>query len=1645
MERLGTAKADQEPVPTQAASELNRLPVYDKSERNRLIGTVEQHLESRVPAPPKGFAAALFGATAIEDLERYSPETIADFAASAYGHLAEPRRAGDAPVMRLSDHDVGAGGLKRQMTVLEVVNDDMPFLLDSTLAALMALGWQVFLVAHPILAVERAAEGRLARVMLDGVVASAPHESLIHIHIERIDDEGARQALVDELARTYVDVRQATDDWDGMRKRLTNTVAVLRNPHPLMPDDVVAEAIDFLSWLADDNFTILGIREYRFAGGDTSADPVHGTGLGILRDPEIKILRRGHELVVMTPELRAFLARPVPLIITKANVKSRVHRRVHLDYVGVKLFSAEGRLEGELRIVGLFTAAVYTATTSTIPYLRKKIADVVARAGFDPASYSGRALLYVLEDYPRDELFQMDTESLYRFALEVLKLTERPRVRALARLDAFDRFVSVLVYIPKDRYDTEVRRRVGEFLARVFDGHISAAYPAYPEGPLARTHYIVGHYEGTIPAIGQEELEAGIRSIVLTWRDALAETLEASIGGRKGRELAERYGEAFGAGYREAYSGEAVIADIDILERLSAERPWAADLYRREGDDDTRANLKVFSRGRPMPLSERVPLLENLGFRVVNERTHRILPQGAPDEGRVWLHDMRLERAAGGAINVARLQPGIEAALMALFRDFAESDGFNALVLEAGLAWRDVALLRGFAHYLRQIGVPFSFGYLATALRRNGEAAAVIVALFYARFDPRLDEATRTTRQAECDASIEGLLQQVASLDDDRILRHFVNLVHAAVRTNFFQVGPDGHPRRTIAVKYACASVDGLPTPKPLYEIFVHSPRVDGLHLRFGKVARGGIRWSDRSQDFRTEVLGLVKAQQVKNAVIVPVGAKGGFLPKRLPSPGNRQAFMAEGTEAYRIFISSLLDLTDNREGEEIVPPALTVRYDDDDPYLVVAADKGTATFSDLANSIAIEHGFWLGDAFASGGSQGYDHKKMGITARGAWEAVKRHFRQLDIDIQATPVTVAGVGDMSGDVFGNGMLLSEKLKLVAAFDHRDIFLDPDPDPAIAHAERKRLFDLPRSSWQDYDKALISPGGGVFSRQAKSIPLSPAVQAVLGLAQDHASPQEVMTAILRAPVDLLWFGGIGTYIRASAETDAAAGDRANDAIRITGAQLRAKVIGEGANLGVTQRGRIEAALAGVKLNSDAIDNSAGVNTSDVEVNIKVALAPLIADGRLDAPARDTLLVAMTDEVARLVLTNNYLQTLAISIAERRGAGEVGFARRLMRVLETEGRLDRAVEFLPDDAALAQRQQRGEGLTRPEIAVILAYAKLALHDAILASPVPDDPYLAGELMRYMPKPLRERYPDAVTGHRLRREIIATQLANAIVNRGGPTVVTRLADETGADAAVIAAAYAAVRDAYGLIELNAGIDALDARIGHADDDINATMQLDLYAGLQELMVDGLTWFIRNADFRAEGIQKIVARYRRGIAAVEAALPRALPPEASAALEARSGDLARAGVPAELARRLAALSELGAAPDIARIAQATERSAGEVAAVHFAVESSFRLRELAAAARDLPAPDYYDGLALGRALGALAGAHRRLTEEVVSIAGAAEDAAGAMEAVQRWAAARGGEVERIRAMVDNIVAAGLTLSRVTVAAGLVGDLVKT
>ena len=1044
---------------------------------------------------PASFVAQLFGRVVPEDLLRCAPEDLARLAERAFDFLTE--RQPGAPKIHCTTVPLQGAADRKAVTVVEVINDDMPFLLNSVMGELADRRLDVRLVAHPVLGVKRE-KGKLTAIGAADA-AGATRESFIHIHLDAIEDEALRRQIVEALQTVLAEVRLAVHDWRAMLDRVNTIVDELKTNPPPLPREEVDEAVQFVQWLLADNFTFLGVRNYTFDGNALS--PEHDTSLGIMRERELRVLKRGNELLEYTPEIMAFLKEPRPLIIAKANIHARVHRRAYLDYIGVKRFDAAGNLIGEQRIVGLFTSTAYTRSAHGIPYLRRKLAAVEERAGFAANSHSGKALANVLEHYPRDELFQVDVDTLYRFALAILQLDEHPRVRVLARRDRFDRFVSVLVYVPRENYDSQMRVKIGEYLASVFLGRVSAFYPYFPEGPLVRVHFIIGRSGGATPEIERTVLEDAVAAIVRSWADAFYDDLTLVYPPEKARELFARYREAFSEGFHEAYSPAIAAGDVRVIEGLSAERPFGVDFHHRLEEEQRAVGLKVWSLALPLPLSERVPVLENMGFRVVDERTYHIAAKGGAGR-EVWFHDMLLERGDGAAIDLTEAKAKLETAFLMVMRGAAENDGYNALTLAGGVMWRDVALIRAMSRYLRQVRVPYSQDYMWATLVKHAGIAAEVVALFNARFDPGSDAAKgRADKQKEIAARIEEALQNVESLDEDRILRHFVNAVQSAIRTNYFQPGQDGQAKPLIAIKFESRKIADLPLPRPLYEIFVYSPRLEAVHLRFGKVARGGIRWSDRPQDFRTEVLGLVKAQQVKNAVIVPVGAKGGFVPKLMPKGATRDVMMAEGVATYRLFMSTMLDITDNIAADgKIIPPPAVVRHEGDDPYLVVAADKGTATFSDIANEISVAHDYWLGDAFASGGSAGYDHKVMGITARGAWEAVKRHFREMDVNIHKAPFTAVGVGDMSGDVFGNGMLRDDTTRLVAAFDHRDIFIDPDPDPKKSFAERKRLFELPRSSWQDYDQKLISKGGGVYKRSLKEIHLSPQAQKLFGVGE-----------------------------------------------------------------------------------------------------------------------------------------------------------------------------------------------------------------------------------------------------------------------------------------------------------------------------------------------------------------------------------------------------------------------------------------------------------------------------------------------------------------------------------------------------------------
>jgi glutamate dehydrogenase len=1530
------------------------------------------------------FKAAVL-ATDSEDLGRQSPERFEAALRQSYGRLLA--YSGDSSQLTTTPPARSGDPL-----VLDIVSPDMPFIVDSALAAVRAAGGTVRMFTHPVVRIEA------------GSVSEAGGRALsvLHIHSDPVADVGA---LTAEVEATMAEVTRAVRDWQAMLDRLRRGIGALEASTNAQKE----EPLRFLDWLIEHNFTFLGVREYRLADGQLA--PVAGSGLGILRDPEFKVLRSGPTFVESTPQHTAFMASSEPLLVTKANVRARVHRRAHMDYVGIKLFGAGGEAAGELRIVGLFTAQAQATPHTEVPIIRRKIADVMRKSGVDPLGHDGRTLLSALDSYPRDELFQIGVDQLFEFATVIAGLYDRPRVRVLPRIDRFDNFVSILVYVPRDRYDGEARARITRYLAQVYDGRVSAFYPHFPEGELVRLHVIIGRVAGPTPRPERAELEDRVNALTSNFGDMLAAAAidPATI---------SDYRAAFSPAYQSRNSARDALEDIDVLRDLGDGSGVAMRLYERTGTDGA-LGLKFYHREGAIPLSDRVPMLEAFGFRVIDERTYTIVPRDGVER---YLHDMVLEPQDGSDFDVEDRGAAVEAGLLAVWDGLAESDQLNALVSRTELAWHDAALLRALARYLRQIGISYSQRYIANVLVKQTEAAAALVTLFGALHDP-----AEPNREASAEAArqrIVAALDAMASLDEDTIVRRFLNLVEASVRTNAYQRDADGNRMPALAIKFNSGLVEGMVAPRPFREISVYSARVEGIHMRFGAIARGGIRWSDRPEDFRTEVLGLVKAQQVKNAVIVPVGAKGGFVPKLLVPGMAREAVAAEGVAAYKIFIGALLDVTDNLVDGAIVPPRDLVRRDGDDPYLVVAADKGTASFSDTANGIATSRGFWLGDAFASGGSAGYDHKKMGITARGGWEAVKRHFREMDRDIQREAFTVVGVGDMSGDVFGNGMLLSPEIRLVAAFDHRDIFIDPNPDPARGLAERQRLFALPRSSWQDYNKGLISAGGGVFSRSLKSISLTPEMQAALDLTADHATPSEVMTAILKARADLLWFGGIGTYVRSSLETDADVGDRANDAIRITGNQLRAKVVGEGANLGVTQRGRIEYALAGGRINTDAIDNSAGVNSSDLEVNIKIALAPVLAGGRLDLTSRNAFLVTMTDEVAALCLRNNYMQGLAISLAQRAGLSELPDHRELIEQLEARGLLDRAVEFLPADAALDARAATGKALTRPELAVILAYAKLTLYADLLESKSIDDGYLAGELYRYFPETLHQTYPDAVAGHRLKREVIATVLANAMINRGGPAFVTELTGATSASPGEVALAYAATRDVYGLAELNSAIDALDGAVA-------GDVQLALYAEVMDLLRQESLWFLRNADV-TQGLAGLVERHAAGVAALRSMLATALPASLAQSVAGRVTELAAQGVPETTARRIAELSVLSYASDIVLVSERSGVPVAEGAVAFFGVFAAFELWPVIEQGRGIQLSDRFDRMALDRALANVMRAQRDLTADVLKSDGG----------LVGWTARPA--IGRTAAAVAELTRGELTVSRLSVAAGLLADLAQ-
>ncbi|HEX7081386.1 MAG TPA: NAD-glutamate dehydrogenase [Gammaproteobacteria bacterium] len=1550
-----------------------------------------------LPGDAKRFIRQYYAQVAVEDLTA-EPAVLA---AAALDHLrwARTRRPG-TPKIRAFNPTLEKNGWTSPHTIVQMVNDDMPFLVDSTTMTLDALGHAIHITIHPLLPVTRNGRGVLTDIASPKIATRARIESFIHIEISRCTDTRVLRRIEDELATTLHDVRRAVEDWRPMLERLDaarKELAAAKGP----PPDLQRESCELLAWLGDDHFTLLGYREYRLERG-RNADLLHaipGTGLGILREGG-----RPLEPTRLTGPAREEARSTDPLVITKTNARSRVHRPVPMDYVSVKVFDTRGRPTAERRFLGLYTSSAYNELPRDIPLLRLKARQLIAQSGVDPRSHRGKMLQHIVDTFPRDDLFQASIEELRRITNGILALQERRRVRLFHRRDAFGRFYSCLVYLPRDQYNRRARERVEQILLRGLDGTSAETDVMVSESPLARLAVTVRTDPSKPTSPDMTALEREIAQAVRSWQDKLREALAASRPEDEALELAGRFADHFSASYQDEVPPERAADDIDRVARIADGASTLEMTLRQPQGPGTGLEFWTFTPREPIPLYVALPIFENMGLRVLGEGIYAV----RLDAGPIWIQDFKLETASGKPVDAAAVAPRFEDCFARVLSGDADNDRFNAFVVAAGLDWREAALLRAYGKYLAQTGMRFSQAYMQEVLARYPAFCAALVGLFNALFDPDVEAEARAEACARHERALSDEINRTTSLDEDRILRAFAATVGATLRTNFFQEA-NGARKPYLSFKLDSSKVPELPRPRPMFEIFVYSQRVEGVHLRASRIARGGIRWSDRREDFRTEILGLMKAQQVKNAVIVPNGAKGGFVCKRLPE-GDRDAVRREVVACYQTFIRGLLDLTDNIVGDSIVTPPRVRRRDGDDPYLVVAADKGTATFSDIANALAAEYGFWLGDAFASGGSAGYDHKKMGITARGAWESVKRHFRELGIDVQSEDFTVVGIGDMSGDVFGNGMLQSEHIKLVAAFDHRHIFVDPDPDPAVSFAERKRLFELPGSSWDDYDRSKLSPGGGVYSRQSKSIELHPAARKALGIEAARITPPELIRAVLTAPVDLLWNGGIGTYVKASDEPHASAGDPANDALRVNGNELRCRVVGEGGNLGFTQPGRIEYALRGGRINTDFIDNSGGVDCSDREVNIKILLNGAVAAGRLTKAARNRMLAAMKDDVARGVLANNYGQTQALSIAAARCAERLGEHIRLIRMLETQGHLDRAVEHLPPDDELEARRRGGFGLTRPELAVILAYAKIELTAELIASDIPEDPYCAREVMLYFPQLIQERFGELIGTHRLRREIVAMLISSSMINRMGPFFVLRARQEVGATAAQVARAYSIAREVFDVRRLWRQIEALDYRIP-------AAVQYDTIFQISRMMRRAVYWLLQRYPEELD-IEPMVERFRPGVARITESLPRLLGGGTGRRFDGDAEQFEQWGLPLPVAKRVASLQVMTQMLEIVQLADERGLEPKELARLYFELGRKLRLDWVREQIEALKVDGHWHALARAHLRERLAREHRAVLTQILDAHGE-EDLRAALA---EWLADSAARIAPVQAVLDEM-----------------------
>ncbi|HET8880974.1 MAG TPA: NAD-glutamate dehydrogenase [Solimonas sp.] len=1552
-------------------------------EQAQLLERLQALARERAPDDVRDAFAAFvrpyYEMASLDTLRLRTPEELVE---SALRHFlfAQRRAPGEMLIRVLPPADLATRG-SRGLARLETVVDDMPFLVDSLSMAIRDTGAPIDWLVHPILNVARDAQ------RWDELAADGDAESLVHIEFEAFSQTGSYAALETAVAGLLADIRVVVDDFSAMRTRCIELAQQLAATDPRTTDDG-NESGEFLRWLDDGHFTFLGCSETDVVSGDDGRarfETRPDTALGLARPG--KRYADADALIAPREELDKYSESSRLVVITKGNQRSNIHHAEFVDVVSVKRVRADGSIGGTCRFIGLFSADAYIDRPRSIPLMRHKAEQVMRRSRLPEHSHSGKYLREILYQLPRDELFQSNEDELFEICMGVRALRERAQLKLFMRRDRYGRFFSCLVFVPRERYSRELRDRIGNELLAACGGTGMDRNMDFLRHGMARIHYIVRTPAGTELTQSAAQIEQRLLAATRSWREQLREACARRQHGDA--VLAARFFDAFPTSYQELTNADEAAADLQMLLQLAAGRNVLPRLI-VEAADGAAAQptaLKLYCRGRPVALSDVLPTLENFGLRVISQDPHELHPKdGEP----VWIQHFVVQLVGHSALAPEQQRGYFESAFLQTWRNEAENDGLNRLVLAAGLDARQVVCLRTLTKYLIQTGLPYSQDYKERLLAEYAPIARLLVQLFEARFDPALPAERRRDAEIKVAQALDAALDQVATLDGDRVLRAYAAVVRAALRTNYFQKDAGGASKRYVSIKLDPRQVPELPAPLPMFEVFVYAPDVEGIHLRGGRVARGGLRWSDRRQDFRTEVLGLMKAQMVKNAIIVPVGAKGGFVVKQ-GDPSDREAWAKQGVECYKTFLRGLLDITDNRVGDAIVAPADVVRHDDDDPYLVVAADKGTATFSDIANGLAADYNFWLGDAFASGGSAGYDHKKMGITARGAWESVKRHFRELGRDIQTEPFTAVGIGDMSGDVFGNGMLLSRQTQLIAAFDHRHIFIDPTPDAEAGFAERQRLFALPRSSWDDYDRARISEGGGVWPRGTKLIKLSQAAQDALGIARANVTPQELMRAILLAPVDLLWNGGIGTYVKSHLQSNEACGDRANDAIRVDGRQLRCKVVGEGGNLGCTQPGRIEYALDGCggdggRINTDFIDNAGGVHTSDREVNIKIPLNGLMRDGALTREMRDPLLAQMTDEIGEAVLADNYVQSLAISLIARDAAAQLGEHNEVMRTLERDNQLNRAVEYLPDDEALKERRARNKGLTRPELAVLLSYSKISLSDSLLQSDVPDEPFFDRDLLDYFPRELVGRQRELLLRHRLRREIIATILANAVVNRMGFSFAHRFADDHGVPRAEVVKAYATAHEIY-------DGDRYWLPIQKLDNGLPAATQLRLFGRAIGLMKHVTTWLL-NERWTDKPVHEAVSRFGEGVDALTAMLPDALPGsyrgDWDKAVAAMLGD----GVPVGLAHQLANTMVLGSALDIVEIAADAQLPLAEAAQVYFLVGDRLNMLWLLSTIIAFPVQSKWQALARSNLREDGYRLHRRIAARVLQMPGASAQA---------------------------------------------------